>query len=411
MNKPAKYIAALVAYLGFLPLFLLPSAALLPDNPSPGYLLPLLASLLALAVSFIPGKRRKWGLLLSILLLSALGAWMVYPINPLALLLLLPSLLMLLMFLKALGRSQYMIWPVNDLVKGFALHLAGQVMIRFPTYAPAGEMLSLFFSLYLIICLFLTNRYTLMNTMGTQGAPPARLLAQNRFILSFIAIFALILGNLSFFKRCLDLIGSLLLNALGRFLLWLAQLFTLASTSSSDGGESGLDLSALGEAGEPSAFLAILEKILLGAGAIIACGLILWGLCFLFKKLKKLLAILMEKLRAYSLAIGQDYVDYTESLMELSKTIETAKEKWRAFTTRRPKPPKWETLSPREKVRFTYAQWAKGTAPNLTAREALQNNNTAAIYEKARYSEHEISETEAENFSVLKKGPSPFQMK
>jgi hypothetical protein len=94
----------------------------------------------------------------------------------------------------------------------------------------------------------------------------------------------------------------------------------------------------------------------------------------------------------------------------LGEVVKTAREKWETFQQRHKRPPAWESLSPRDKVRRAFAlllKRLKNPAPALTAREALQRgelslppdsaHQIASLYEQARYSDHPISPEEADS--------------
>ena len=394
-----RLAAALVAYLGFSPLFLLPGAYLLPENLPMVHFLPIPSIAAALAISFLPGKHRKWGLLAAMGMEAAAGFYVLCPINPLALLLLLPMLLLLFMFVREMAGAASEIWSPNYLIIGVILHIVGQLLARIELLSAVRGELSVLFSCYLIACLFLVNRYALMTSMGTRGGLPSKLLGQNRRAISWMIGLALVLGNLQAFGRLLEAVYVAIRDAAVWLFNFVLGLFPISTTQGNEPGRQADEGMGALEVAEPSAFWQVMEKIAMALAILVGTALVAWMLYILFMRVKRLVMHLLERLRAYSRAIGEDYSDQSESLFSFDKSIENIREKWRQRPKRRPKPPAWERLNPREKVRTAYALWKRGKqdiAPSLTAREALKDEALAGIYEKARYSEEPVSQEEAE---------------
>ena len=113
----------------------------------------------------------------------------------------------------------------------------------------------------------------------------------------------------------------------------------------------------------------------------------------------------------FSQGVSEEYVDVREKLTDYDEEREgfaSGIRKRVAQLLRRD--PKWNDLSPRDRVRFLltliYRKNVKAISglSGLTAREALEQVNTpisdavgfAALYDKARYSSHDITQDEAE---------------
>ncbi len=405
----AKGLAALILYMGFSPLFLLPGTYFLPEFPNIILLLPLASLLLSMAAGFLPGKRRKTGFLLAILLQALLCALALLPINPLSALLFLPCLVMMLLFMPALSRPAGLEWSTSHLSQGIVLHLTGQAVKNLPILMNVGNTLSLFFSFYLILCLFAFNRYALLDASRAEQSPPARLLRKNRRILGIFAMIALIFANLNSFETAVLAAWEFLKRAIASILLWLSMLLPQLSSSREQGTPQGFDPGLFGEASEPSTFSLILEKMLIVVAFIAASLLLLFGVYQLFRLFRRLVKNLLSRIMEYSRAIGEGYVEKTESLLDWGEVIKSARDKWESFQKRYKKPPSWESLPPRDKVRHVYVllmKRVKSPAPSLTARESLQNAGLslppikalkiASLYERARYSDHPISPEEAD---------------
>ena len=154
-----------------------------------------------------------------------------------------------------------------------------------------------------------------------------------------------------------------------------------------------MDLSELGTS-EPSAFSRFLEKVVMVLALAAAAVLVLWFLRIVWKKLrrglKKLLALVGQGIRDAS----EDYIDEVEELKadsgERASRLHRAR-KGSLFG---------RAATPREAVRQGYGtlygrhrEWSPGS----TAREHLPEDG-AAIYEKARYSDHEVTQEDADAF-------------
>ena len=404
----AKGMAALILYLGSSPLFLLPGSFLLPYSPAAVLLLPLAALVLTLGAGLLPGKRRRPGFLLVLALQAALCAWVLIPQNPLSVLLFLPCLVIMLLFMPSLSRAPGMEWPAPLMTYGIALHLAGQVLKGQAVFAGAGAMLSLFFSGYLLVCLFVLNRYALIGAAGEDRPPPKKLLSRNRRLLAFIGLAALLAANFKEFEIAVLAAWAFLKSVLATLLVWLSMLLPDMTSQREQAAPGELDLSGLGGESQPGTFWVILEKVLMVVAVILAAALLLFALYQLSRLLKKLLKKILARLKDYSRSLGEGYVDRTENLFDWGEAVKAARERWTSFQKRHQRPPDYNRLSPGEKVRRIYALLIKRARPepSLTAREALQSGlmaleqtkaqHMASLYEKARYSGHPVSEDEAE---------------
>ncbi len=404
----AKGIAALLLYLGMSPLFLMAGAYFLPSAFSLAFLLPGAAVVLTFLASFFSGRKRRLCFLAALVLEACLCAAALPLENPLALLLFLPCLLMMLLFMPALSKPLYWEWKGSLLAAGAGLHTVAQILSGNPVFAGAGAVLPYFFSAYLLICLFQLNRRVISERV--EDAPPPGLLKRHRRLLALAALIALPAANWQAAKDAALALLVFLRDAVWALLMLLASLFPEPAPAGSGSEGQGMDLSALGEqTQEPGLFAQIMEKVLIGIAILLAAALVLFGLYHLIRVMKKALRVLLARLRAYTRAIGEGYVDKTESLFHLSDVGHAARDRWALYQKRHQRPPDWARLSARDKVRRVYALLIgrlKQENPAMTARETLLGGKLsvtpeeakamAALYEAARYSEHEISPKDAE---------------
>ena len=127
--------------------------------------------------------------------------------------------------------------------------------------------------------------------------------------------------------------------------------------------------------------------------------MILIGLALrvVWRNLKILYKRMMARLNEYMASSSEDYVD------EISDTRDDADRERLAHRRRRRQLKKHvdeSTLNPQQRIRYRYLlYWLKHPewTPERTARENL-NGDAAQLYERARYSSHEVTERDAEAF-------------
>ena len=165
-------------------------------------------------------------------------------------------------------------------------------------------------------------------------------------------------------------------------------------------------LAGLGEESEPSAFAQLMEKVFMVLAAILLVVLIALALRVIYRNTKKLWKKLLERLRRYAANSGEDYIDETESTLNWDEKTQSVLDRLQKAVVR-PRQPKWEDLDGRGRIRRLYQQFLrrKPEEKNKTAREALkadkrlsgtQISSFTQLYEKARYSDHDISTQEAD---------------
>ena len=139
-------------------------------------------------------------------------------------------------------------------------------------------------------------------------------------------------------------------------------------------------------------------SILLVLAIAVVIFLIIIALRIVWRKLKILLKELWIRLNAYMASSSEDYVD------EIADTRDDADHE-RMMRRRKRKQLRKRvdesTLNPQQRIRYRYLlYWLKHPewTPERTARENL-DGDAAQIYERARYSTHEVTERDAEAFA------------
>lgn len=385
---------------GFLPLPILICARNTPDMPWTGLTIAAVYLLLAELCIILPGKRRMIVGIIGAAAICAAGVA------------LLPWRGMFVMFLIPLAYAALLLGglmaeggipSITFSCFGLFCHVVAQFFqlvdrqVGRDMGAAVITVLRLAFLLYGFLVLFALNRSSL-NEAAAKGSPaPGTVRRWNKLFTVAVGLITLIIACLPaiirFFAKIWDMI-ILGIMYLWRLLLALIRDDNAAEMMSSGGGMGGI----AGEAGETALIWKILEKIFM-ALAVAAFALLAWlVLKALWKKLKQLWAVAMERMRAFAQAASEDYHD------EISDTREGGERTslLRRFARKRDplKGIDEKKLPPRERVRFYYLKsrlrhpdWEN----DRTARETL-NGDGAETYEKARYSQHDLSESEAESF-------------
>ena len=159
-----------------------------------------------------------------------------------------------------------------------------------------------------------------------------------------------------------------------------------------------MDMSGLAEASaEPNLLAVILEKAALVLAGVAAAELVALAARFLYRRLKKLAKYLLELMRRYAAASGEDYED------EITDTREEGRERHLPLRALRRHLDLRDdrSLSPAQRIRRRYARLRMhhpDWQDSRTARETL-SGDAARLYERARYSEHPVTDEEATEFT------------
>ena len=265
-------------------------------------------------------------------------------------------------------------------------------------YEPVAPMLTISFLIFGALWMAALNRASLVSADNGRGRVPKSMKIKNRLLtaamMAAVLLIAAIPAVIRAVGRAWEWIKAFLLMVL-RFILSLLP----EQSGGSGGGGGGMDMSMFGEASTEQSLLSlILQYLMMIVGGIIALILIGLALRVVWRNLKILYKRMMARLNEYMASSSEDYVD------EISDTREDGQhERSRQRGLRRmlKKRVDESTLSPRERVRYRYLMmWLKHPewTPERTARENL-TGDAAQLYERARYSSHEISEQEANTFA------------
>ena len=287
-------------------------------------------------------------------------------------------------------------------IAGLLFYLAAQYCISradqgLPGFLAFGAIrvpVLLGFLVLALLLLLQANLETVEDAAGKHVLPTS-VLRRNRILVFLLAGLVLFLAALPLLQRAL----FALWEAIKQGFFWLVALIMslLPDTFSEQGGGGGgggMDLSGLGESSGPSPLAVFLEKVIMVVAAIGLAVLLFFAVRAVIRKLKVLWAHLRKMLDAYLKSTGEDYVDEitdTRDSPEAYERRQRKKRKRRVFS---------DSMTNQEKVRYGYGH-ALDLHPDwktsATARETL-GVETAAVYEKVRYANQDVSQEETETF-------------
>lgn len=403
-----KSLAALTLLFGFAPAFLFAGAYCAPQEPMLWWLLPCCACALGI-VSFLVGKKARLPVTLAgALLLLGAGGWTLRGAWPLGLALPALCVPMLLMLPPAYGRLAWEEWP--QLLWGMcvAAHAVALILIARLHLTRIAAMEQACAAAFAFLFVLTLNRVNLRaSTHGMQKAPRT---VANRNLLLTIALFAggLLIALWRTLARALDQVLAALKRGVLAVFRFLLSLFPQdGSVSSESGGMAAPDLGEMAGGAETSAFAKLMERIFIVVAYVLIAAAACFILWFLYRKLKVLVKKLLARLRRYAAAASEDYEDEAESTLNIDEKARALGDRLRRALRPRAKAAPWETLDGGARVRRLYRRFAKvqNASAGETAREALAqpaafSSATAAafadLYDKARYSDHPIPESQAD---------------
>ncbi|MBR6570176.1 MAG: hypothetical protein IKK75_06940 [Clostridia bacterium] len=286
---------------------------------------------------------------------------------------------------------------------GITCHLLTQFMlfVKAPeegtiVAAVTPILLMVSFLIFLLLFMLSMNRQSMSSAMPDSHSVPVSIRRRNRILTLVMLVVVLLLSLIPAFGKLVRQAMEWLKALVLLIVKWLVELFAQQEGSSAGGGGGDM-LAGLGD-GETSSVALILEKILVVFAVILIVAALAFVLRFLWRKLGQLLRYLYAQLRHYAVSAAEDYEDEVVDTREQGGEHETLPQK---LLRRRNAKRNLKDLPPREQVRTRYGllrgkhpEWA----PSGTARETL-SESPASIYERARYSSHEITPEDSEAFA------------
>lgn len=286
------------------------------------------------------------------------------------------------------------LWPAIGLLSYI---LPIEAIIRDDHYQPPFVLpLWAGFVILLALSLMSMSRSTIRMAAAGRAQAPARVRHSNMLMtLGYLAL-ALVLAMLPGIARAIRSLWRMLVNAVTRLVAWLTALLPTFSGETGDGGGGMPESFAAAEQAAPSAFQVFLERLMAAVAFMVLAALAVLALRILYCRLKALWKRLVEGLGRFAASASEDYVD------EVTDTREGAAEGpiLPRFMRQRVSARGEKQMPPRERVRHRYLRLRRTHPewrPGWTARETIPSE-PAAIYERARYSDREIGEEDAQRF-------------
>lgn len=381
------------------------SAKTAPDSLSLLWLIPAAYVLLAWLCLVIPGKKRLIAGAAGFIALMALGA-AVLPLKESMLLLLGPLAygVVLLWGLKISGWRHDQEMPVGWYMGGLVTYGFLQIMINAAhrmndtVYTPVETPVMLCFLAYLALMLLSLNRSSMdAASMGRQRIPVHMRRRNVALTMGFLVLVVLAAAAPAVIEA-VETAWEWLLQGIRWLGALLTSLLPEATSGSGGAGGGGMDMSGFGEVPEQTLLSKIPEKIAYAMAAIAAVVLLCLALRFLYGKLKVLLKYLWGRLTEYASSASEDYEDEVTDTREDGERervniLDRLKKRMALVDEKK--------LTPAQRIRYRYLRlmykhedWHAGQ----TARETLPED-AAALYERARYSDHPVTEADAEKFA------------
>ena len=260
------------------------------------------------------------------------------------------------------------------------------------------------FLLFMLLALLSMNRDSMQRAVNGGSRAPKKL-RQRNVLLSLIAMaIAVGISALPAVIEALTMLWDTVWSTIAEAVLWLLNLMNQRERAPSDIEGGSRDPGGLPVNLETSPLAAFLEKLALILAAVGLLLLLFWIGRVLYRKLKKLVRYIAKQLKLYAQSSSEDYTDEITDLRDESGERGSVLDELR----KRFSQPRVDekSLSPRERIRYLYKRMNKKHADwhvSATARENIPES-AASLYERARYSVHEVTEKDAEQFKSNTKG-------
>lgn len=390
---------------GCMAVLLLILANYYPEGVARTFALAGLYVLLAWLCIVLPGRMRIPAGIVLATGLMAVGA-MLLPVREIGALWLLPAAFSALLLgglqMAGWSRSQEM-HPMTGAICLVA-HLIAQFLVNTdnldgaePMYAPIVPALTMCFLVFAAMSLLALNRISLNSAVNGQQAVPTAMRRRNRLMTAALMAITLLVAALPAVIRAVEGAWHWLTTALLTLVRWFMSLFPETDSGGVEAGGNALE-GLTAEIREQGLFSRIMEIVMMTLAVIAVAVGAFFALRVLWRKLKLLARYLWQRLNVYMQASSEDYVDEVADTRDGAQAERALSRLKRRVQQRRVDE---KTLSPRERIRYRYLMhWMKHPewTPERTARENLSENE-AQIYERARYSSHEVTEHDAETFA------------
>ena len=293
---------------------------------------------------------------------------------------------------------------------GIVVHLVMQLLLNADSslddasrYLPVRTPMFLCFMVMILLQLLSMNRDNMTRAVNGGSTASPRLRRRNLAITMAVFALTMLLASLPDIIAAANRLWDTVWKFVGDAVLWLFNLFGQNNSSAprEGGGSGGMGLVGSWEVSPLAAFLQEVAVHLAYVGLVLV---VLWALRVILRKLVQLARFLFDRFKKYVHVASEDYTDEITDVRDDDGERETVFASLRRRMTRIRVDE--SALTPRDRIRHVYRrlsgkhpEWAK----SATARENIPAS-AASLYEKARYSAHDVSEQEAEQFRKGAKG-------
>lgn len=358
----------------------------------------LLFSLLALALR---GKRRlPYGITVSLLMLLLTG--LLTPAQQLPYALILSGFYgITLLWSLRLGS-----WTLEEELPVFwgcfcvIAHLAGQLVLfanrnlNNPVLEPSAPWMLVSFFVFAVLAMLSMNRASLADAAGKRQAISNRMRQKNVLLTLGLFLAALLICLVPAAAKAIQTLASWIFTALQT--LFFLLMGRPGGYAPGDAVSQPMDTSTTEQISQGSELAWLINLITLAIGAILTLLLALYLLRSLYRKLKALLPRLLAAMGRFAADTAEDYEDEITDTREQDASVRARRRRKNRLTRTDPR-----TLTPGQRIRARYQHLSKkhpAWTSSSTARENLPAE-LAPLYERARYSQHPITEEEASRFT------------
>lgn len=399
-----KLLSACCLMLAYAQVFVVAGRWQLPEQALLWVLCPVLAALVATIAGSFPGR---WRVVAGIAGFAGLAvcAFFLYPWRE-GFVLLISCALCYGWVFRASTAIPFLEWDMVEMLGGGVLYAVSMLLTRYMPFEGIDirPVLRNLFLVYVPVFLLYVNHMSLVERASAHDGriPPRRIRSGNRAMVIGISVVLLIAANLGALRDGFYVVWNWLMRVIGQVIQAFMSLFAPVATPDAGGTQQAVveDIGAL-PLGETSLFWKIMEKVAEIAAIVIGAVLLIVLLVKGYQLLRKLAARIAERMRLAAAQLGEGVQESAESILDWEEVRDGARQRMEKLRNRLRRPPKWADMDNRQRVRWVFAQWkgkhAAGSAQ--TAREALAKDaegaQMAAVYEKARYSDIDITDGEA----------------
>jgi len=298
---------------------------------------------------------------------------------------------------RARGKRPYFVFHAV-----VCLYLALYTISHYRTWSSCPQLQDAFFPMMgcILLLLFACNSITLDNATMARHRLPASMRRFNTLLTAVFAAICALIALLPAVGRGLARCWDGIVAAITYVVLLLNRLF--AGEAAVGGSPAGMPdfVPVSGAIERPSAFAIIMEKILTAFTVVFIILGTLYLLRLALRQAIRLSRRLYAALHRYVSIASEDYED------EITDTREDDGERTHLLSRRHKRRRLPTPANPGEAIRFRYARLL-GDHPEWndasTARDHLPGD-AAHLYERARYSEHPVSQEDADAFSSGTRG-------